>query len=663
MSNLNDRRNPNDTPQTRTTPTHQNRKEFLYRKESSNFFNQGLDYLNNKFKKLSHLIADTTETTTTEGFGGILNNFNSSNSLLQQKITSDSTANTTIGTNLTRNIQKYNNARDALNKKTLDYLDNSSNIIRNRNIFIDRAPEPNVTNKSVCISASSLLPSSPPDVGFNNAYSRPFSSFIDAREACKTWAIDSDKTRFAITKKTGGSGYNCHVGTSATMNRALYQTSEVAYKVVIPGSGTMPNRGGLFKNGLIGVYTENTSSSANAISDAYLISTITTLQNKPDIIATFNNATNNPWINIPSWSPASFPVRDARWIWKGGDTSNYIYCFYKNELALDISGVIHMIVDNQIITVTVNGIQLVGLSGKSIYAPVTTINIKPGLNIFEFYLRNYGGPRGFVFALMKLTDNEKLITSGVDSVNKDTTLWGSSTTQLTYADLVTKNSNNLKHIQYMNSGSKYTHTTAKMAPYRKCDAFYGGTLLESSIQASFGRNCNTQSSPPLNGRYIMVKNRTNAPAVLQIVQLAVYGYDANGQHLNLAVKGRLNYAGTPKGSVTASESYVLCSPETKPNNKYQAIDGHMGNRSYNNCTGGYLSNDTTNAFWLLDLGMIYDITKIVYYNRLEEMYRERANGVTIGLYTTDPTPSTNPSASPIRSYTLNSNLKQEFEVV
>ena len=596
-----------------------------------------------------------------EGFDGILNN---GNSALRQKITKNNSDNTLIGDNLNRNIQKYNNARVALMKKTNEYLDNSSNIMRNRNIFIDRAPVTASTNKSACISKTSITATSPPDAAFNTAYdSTPFPSFIDAKNACKTWAVDTDNTSYAITTKSGGSGYNCHVGPSGSMGSALYQKSVVAYNVVTPGSGTTPNRGGLFKNGLIGVYNDSTSSNANTISDTYLIANITSPQNKPDIIAAFNNPTNNPWAASPYWTPPSFPAKEARWIWKGGDTSNYIYCFYKNELTTDISGDIHAIIDNQIITFMFNGVQLTEFSGKGGYLPVTTLNIKPGLNIFEFYLRNYGGPKGFAFALMKRIGNQLLISSGIDSANNDTVRWGSSTTQLNYADLVTKNSDNMKNVQYMNALSKYNHATAKMSPYSKCDAFYGGSILQSSIEASFGRNCNTQSFPPLLAQYIMVKNRTSDPRFLQIVQLVVYGYDDNGQHTNLAVKGRLDYTGTPKGSVTASPSYNECPSSDIANNKYTAIDGHMGNRSYNNCAGGYLSNATDNAYWILNLGKMYSITKIVYYNRLEANYRERANGVTIGLYTTEPNPSTTPSGAPIRTYTLNANLKQEFEVI
>jgi hypothetical protein len=502
----------------------------------------------------------------------------------------------------------------------------------------------------------------PANASFNTVYNTPFVSFNQAKEACKTWAIDSGNETFALTKQTnaGGSGYNCHVGTLAQSNMATYKKSVKAYTVV---SGTTDaNRGGLLKNGLIGVYN---SGDNEDIGENYLISNITSDNNKPTEIATFNLPANNPWYG-GGWSPSAFPAKDAKWVWKGGNNSDYIYGFYTNPSVTNITATMHMLVDNAIKSVSFNGEQLTDLNGKPGYS-TKTISIKPGLNIFEFYLLNYSGPAGLVFALVNNLNSDVLLKTG------NAGFWGSSTTQLNYDNLITKNNSN-KSITYMTT---YTHSDKKFSPYSKCDPFGGGDILRSSIQASFGRNCNNQTVPPLNARYIMVYN-PNANNRTQVVQLVVYGYNESNQLVNLALKGRPGGG----GNVYASPSISGCNATT---NKYVAIDGNYGNRKHNNCAGGYLGEKVTNGYWLLDLGKSYDITEIIYYNRLEtnsgvywfrrvgmedENTRNRASGMMIKLYSNAATlpegsipPINITTATPIKTYTLTADLIQKFEVI
>jgi hypothetical protein len=113
----------------------------------------------------------------------------------------------------------------------------------------------------------------PHDAAFNTTYpavgdAPNFDSFAKAKYACKTWAIDSNKPMFAISKSqssiesTKASVYQCHVGTKDKADYPIYTKPTLAYDLVDGTSTTSPSatHGGLFSNGLIGLSVDQVSS-------------------------------------------------------------------------------------------------------------------------------------------------------------------------------------------------------------------------------------------------------------------------------------------------------------------------------------------------------------------------------------------------------------------
>ena len=106
----------------------------------------------------------------------------------------------------------------------------------------------------------------------------------------------------------------------------------------------------------------------------------------------------------------------------------------------------------------------------------------------------------------------------------------------------------------------------------------------------------------VNVRYVRITNLPGQANEIQISQLLVLVGDTNVA-LNKAV--------------TASDPYVqsdiLRTPgDNTPGDKNYSIDGTASNRAYPFI---YHSNPDTNAFWNLDLGGTFPVTKITYYNR------------------------------------------------
>lgn len=145
-------------------------------------------------------------------------------------------------------------------------------------------------------------------------------------------------------------------------------------------------------------------------------------------------------------------------------------------------------------------------------------------------------------------------------------------------------------------------------------------------------------------RYIVVTNQNVIP--LQISQLAVY--TAADPNTNIA----------PKGTATAANVYTSAYyPST-------AIDGVLAARDYSKI---YHSLGQTNEdYWKLDLGAAFPLSKIVYYNRIdddgntpprpENLYSKRAIGMIFTLQDADGktvwTSSPATSSDLIQTYTF-----------
>jgi hypothetical protein len=116
-------------------------------------------------------------------------------------------------------------------------------------------------------------------------------------------------------------------------------------------------------------------------------------------------------------------------------------------------------------------------------------------------------------------------------------------------------------------------------------------------------------------RYVKVEAYTN---YLQISQIAVYGTSGNNIALQGIASASSSYVNRPTGCVVSPAG---------------AIDGKLIAKNFTKCStatfGIYNSRNSTGAYWQVDLGASYDVSSIVYYNRLDGGYNSRAIGYTI----------------------------------
>ena len=699
-----------------------NRKEFLYKNEEKNsILDQGADYLKNKFKKVEHILSNiisSTSVSNTEGFEGILG----PNDVMRNKINSDYSDTHNRMNKITNNIGHYNNSRKKYNDKTKEYLGDTDNFReRNYNIFINSLPNPNIndpktSNYSSCVSTESLETSMPHDNKFNEVYPQSitiqkleneyedteikgsnFDSFEKAKQACKTWAVDSNKPRFAISKTPStddsGSFYRCHVGTKEQSDNSIYTKPQLAYVLVNGQSGTGPRAtsGGLFANGLIGVSFPGEDMLVTPelpeyrlldIDKSYLIENLH--KNSKDLQRlneqnTFfwggwfrNLDTNNPpgsttgnyiYSSRPEWLWGKHSTGRNPGSWSSANSSGYLYYFYMNPANEYFWAKINIISDDRINTVFVNNKEIRWLRGKggnTVY--YSWARIIPGLNVFEFEGYDTGGWAGIKVIVFRHGDYpqyELFHSTTTDPKFKNN--WALSYTRLDYDKIMKTNVTKSRPRELYFNG--YSHNDELFAPYNKCDPYTGGDINSISIQASYGRNCSNTTQKPYMTRYIMVENRKNqSDSWLQIGQIEVQGFD-NGQLTNLAIKGR-----NGEGSVKATSTWWnrqhitnLYNNINDGNSGYleylnSAIDGKTAPRNFYG--GGFHSGTAgNNEYWLLDLGKSYPVTKVIYYNR-SDCCSHRANGMTINLYNRDSEP--NLSSPRDKYFTLNGELIQEF---
>lgn len=646
-----------------------NESHFLYKKDNhSTILNQGLEYMKNNFNKITTIISSNTK----EGFYGILN----SNTKMKDRIDNDKANIETTKYDINSHISNYNVSRNNLRQKTLDYLDtsNNDNTIRNYNLFINSIPNPIISNYNSCVDTASLNNDMPHDINFNEAYPNistnttapqtpsNFSSFADAKEACKTWAIDKNKKVFAISKdQVNNKQYNCHIGDNP--NTALFSKPTTAYQLV-DGTNINSNKGGLFKNGLIGVYSSDVDK-MNDIDDSYLLKNLIKTP-KPFKIAQFGIPTNNVWMGA-GWENTTradgglFPDKTAHWIWDNSNynvnnaETKYMYYFYVNDTQEEIPIYVHAMFDN-VGNFTFNGVHTwINVGGYSGYHYTLPL----GLSVFMFKVKDLGAPGGFLLSVTTGNHDKVLFNSNV-SLSPN---WAIYDKELDYDKIITKNME-VKRKYY----DDYSHGLEKIHPYNICDPLIGGDINQYTIQASYGRNCSNTSMASKSAQYVMVKNRPTQDAqgsYIQIAGLYIYGYE-NGRLQNLSVKARQPGG---EGELIAGTYWTHTPPFTgrtfgKHSNKdtkdpltparlNQAIDGNHGT-IYHSWGAG------PDEYFIVNLGKKYPITKIVYINRAD-CCQGRADGMTINLYTDYPKldGSNGILKTPIR---LTSAMKQEFNV-
>jgi hypothetical protein len=127
----------------------------------------------------------------------------------------------------------------------------------------------------------------------------------------------------------------------------------------------------------------------------------------------------------------------------------------------------------------------------------------------------------------------------------------------------------------------------------------------------------------------------SSPKIINFSQLAVY---SNG--VNIA----------PGKTTSQANSYGEGSTKDKP------IDGSLTSRAFPNVYHSAAPASLAD-FWQLDLGQIFPVTSIVFYNRDEGDSNLRAVGMTMDTY------NATPFTTPLTRFTLTGDLIQTFSLL
>jgi len=579
--------------------------------------NQGGKFYENMKKKINETFSIGEK----EGFNGILG----SNSVMDYTINTETKRTDTSATNYNNNIAQYGTDYANLQKKTNQYLKNKKNdyeLKKNYNVFINKASNegefPEINQKG-CVTKNSInnLSIAP---GFNAAYPNNFTTFKKAELACKLWAADSKKTVFAVNKDNTGK-FQCYTGNSLGGNIKQYTKPAAIYSLVTGDSGSA--KGGLFGNGQIGVWNGQTTQYE------WNIASMT----KPTLIKKYNSndyssgrqgiAGAEGWWGEPSkggWGINAFPNDIAWWIssssYTVAGTMGYFYYAYNNPTPKIIG--LYWVNDDDAV-VKLNG-EVVNASYNAdlgFRAKNVGVYLVAGKNVFEIQLINTGGPGAFVFYAYEGYTNKIFFKSGDDG-------WGLTTTPVPNFNLITNGTDN----QTNPTGMKVLNLVPN--GYEKCDPFVGGGVNKYKVNASYGRNCSSDSQPPLNVRYV-IYTPNDSGDYLQIASLAVNAI-VDGNIVNVA----------PRGTATSSPQW--------PGgfSAYSVVNGNLNNNMGSHSAPGA----SPDAFWKLDLGRDYPVTEIVYWNR-GDCCAERAIGSKLKVSS---------SNGDYQFFTLTAGMVQKFAV-
>ena len=134
--------------------------------------------------------------------------------------------------------------------------------------------------------------------------------------------------------------------------------------------------------------------------------------------------------------------------------------------------------------------------------------------------------------------------------------------------------------------------------YGSCNSWFGGGINFTSITADYGQRCNNVSLVPSKVRYISLTPSTTG--VIQISGLAVFGAKSgSGGKISELIRN------------TTVTKTVNASPNTNMN---KPITNSITSNVKLNVNQIYNTPVDANNYWLLDLGVDYDISEIWYYN-------------------------------------------------
>jgi hypothetical protein len=582
-----------------------------------------------------------------EGFSGILGSNIHMNSVISTETAN--TFNTSYAHN--DNVAQYGTKYNALKQKTQAYVNKSKiveKIYKNYNIFVNQSDGPSEieeTNHKGCVSRKDInnLTLAPK---FDEAYPNNFTKYNDANTACKLWAADSAHTTYAVTRGEDWK-YQCSTGTGLVPDILTNRKPRSMYTVVKGSSST--RIGGLFANGQIGVWSEDTIIAMNN-PNWNLIS-----GKKPMKIKKFNKneyedpadksyyqrpfmpaIVNEWWGNSNPPLPSSpdpkmlgvnmFPESIA-W-WTGNLTGanfnvpdnynfaamdgsrSYFYYLYYARIAMRV---FLYAVSPGLFGLKINGIDqtMTAFNGNPIYGFTLSVNLPAGKNVFELSAATGIPNSAFVFYAATADKSKVLFKSGDGG-------WGVTNNPVPDYRVITRVN--------VDPANLYGVRAINPVPTENdnCDVFMGGGINRGSVSASFGRNCSDTTLQALEIRYIKVMPRTTGTKYgdkfLQISQIVVNAY-VNGVITNVADRGKataaISWQYLRRGVSDATEELVKNLP----------IDGNLKIRAYPNI---YHSGfDGADVFWQLDLGQDYLVNEIVYYNATTG--QERANGAKIIL--------------------------------
>jgi hypothetical protein len=224
----------------------------------------GLIWVKNKVKKIEKAFSLLNR----EGFG-ILESTDLSDNRIDVTNSTEELLTTNKTNSFNGSLENYNSTAQALAQKTASYLGDQSKYSkgRNYNVFINRTVGPDqitaTPHTSSCASSAILNGSGLTDAdgaGFNTVYPANFTTFLDAKNACKLWAADTGATYFGLTKTANNTKFKCYTG---TLNNNA-QTSQYSVKQVatVLASSPSANKGGLFYDGTVGVFTHRAATAA-----------------------------------------------------------------------------------------------------------------------------------------------------------------------------------------------------------------------------------------------------------------------------------------------------------------------------------------------------------------------------------------------------------------
>ena len=210
----------------------------------------------------------------------------------------------------------------------------------------------------------------------------------------------------------------------------------------------------------------------------------------------------------------------------------------------------------------------------------------------------------------------------------------------------------------MTGSNANAKTTETLSVYTKCNKFFGGGI--NSISATLGKNCRNPGISII--MLVLQTSQTVADSFIQISQMAVYGYNAQGERVNVAsrlINPNANAWGGRGGYGHGSGTdHAIGGWETSP---LTPIDGTLSIRDGQ----GIYHSPTANKdeWWTLGLGSEYVVDTVVFYGRSNCChYRNNGMKIWFGNSTKGVSVKNRDTGQTVDGLVLNSDSVQTFNI-